>query len=402
MKGPLLTRLSLQGLHQAPPQQLGAIRLVPLLRDRVLGDLRLGRRHYDALAVVSVDSQIDEPGRKYVSYVPHALVMSWTQDGSPVTACGTQLEETDAGPSPPPSGPRRPVPPARPARPVRPVQLLHRMAQREGDRRLRFLPLHLAMEGFLSLFFGGPDIAWSEYAKQALRHGLSPRWETSVPGRAVPLLEDALRVFEIHEGQCGVLFYVADALASAFVVPHPADYRLLHRTLVEDFYGELVYHYARQYDTVVPLVSEHTGARPQSLAELRAVFEKAQQPWRGLSDLLAGRLLGCEVQSTRVYRAGDFLLQRFITRLRLEEDNHIGEAITRADGELEYLKSYRLSVAQARRAYLLQVLATHKWSLDAAARSVNQDVPQFSARLVSAGFGYLLSEPVLRLARKAR
>lgn len=392
MKEPLLTRLSFQGLHQAPPQQLGAIRLVPLLRTRVLGDLRLGRRHYDALAVVSVDSQIDEPGRKYVSYVPHALVMSWTQDGSPVTACGTQLEENDAGPSPP-SGARRPV---------KPVQLLHRMVQREADRRLRFLPLYLAMEGFLSMFFGGPDIAWSEYSKQALRHGLSPRWETSAPGRAVPLLEDALRVFEIHEGQCGVLLYVADALASAFVVPHPADYRLLHRTLIEDFYGELVYQYARLYKTVVPLTSEHTGARPQSLAELRAVFEQAQQQWRGLSELLAGRLLGCEVQSTRVYRAGDFLLQRFITRLRLEDDNHIGEAITRADGELEYLKTYRLSAAQARRAYLLQVLAAHKWSLDAAARSVNQNVQQFSSRLVSAGFGYLLSEPVLRLARKAR
>jgi hypothetical protein len=50
-----------------------------------------------------------------------------------------------------------------------------------------------------------------------------------------------LRVFEIHEGQCGVLVFVADHLASAFVVPHPEDYRLLHRTLIEDFYGELIF-----------------------------------------------------------------------------------------------------------------------------------------------------------------
>lgn len=79
---------------------------------------------------------------------------------------------------------------------------------------------------------------------RALRHGLSPRVEEAYTGAAVRGLEDALRIFEIHAGQCGVLVYVADALAVAFVVPHPADYRALHGTFVHDLYGELIYHYA--------------------------------------------------------------------------------------------------------------------------------------------------------------
>ncbi|NEE16224.1 hypothetical protein G3M58_58355, partial [Streptomyces sp. SID7499] len=52
------------------------------------------------------------------------------------------------------------------------------------------------------------------------------------------------RIFEIHPDQCGVMVYVSDALAAAFVVPHPDDYRLLHASLVEDLYGELVHQYA--------------------------------------------------------------------------------------------------------------------------------------------------------------
>ncbi|MFF8376398.1 hypothetical protein ACF07V_09750 [Streptomyces sp. NPDC015661] len=37
----------------------------------------------------------------------------------------------------------------------------------------------------------------------------------------MPGLGEALRVFELHPGQCGLLLYVTDALAAAFVVPHP-------------------------------------------------------------------------------------------------------------------------------------------------------------------------------------
>src|SRR5690606_35292178 len=157
-----------------------------------------------------------------------------------------------------------------------------RMARKAGRNRLRFLPLQMALEGYLALHFGGPEIAWEEWARRAVAKGPSPRCEEAYLGqegrgleealrvfeirpgqlarRAVAKglsprceevylglevrgLEEALRVFEIHPGQCGVMVYVADALASAFVTPHPDDYRALHPTLIEDLFGELVYVY---------------------------------------------------------------------------------------------------------------------------------------------------------------
>lgn len=35
----------------------------------------------------------------------------------------------------------------------------HRLAKRRPGDRLRFLPLHLALEGYLALHFGGPPAA---------------------------------------------------------------------------------------------------------------------------------------------------------------------------------------------------------------------------------------------------
>lgn len=103
------------------------------------------------------------------------------------------------------------------------------------------------MEGFLSMFFSGLDIAWSEYSQYALSHGLGCRFESSFSGHYIPGLEDALRVFEIHETLVGVLVFIAEAFTSAFVVSTPQDYRALHTSLLEDFYGELIYQYGLLY-----------------------------------------------------------------------------------------------------------------------------------------------------------
>ncbi|MDP6447860.1 MAG: hypothetical protein QF805_28970, partial [Pirellulaceae bacterium] len=98
-------------------------------------------------------------GLKYYSYIPHAFVASWTNDGSPVAEFGVRLERSDAKKSK--GG----------------AQMIKRMLRREGGDRLRFLPLHVALEGYLSLHFGGPDMAWSEYSRQAMSAGLDPRCE---------------------------------------------------------------------------------------------------------------------------------------------------------------------------------------------------------------------------------
>ncbi|MGB3651055.1 MAG: hypothetical protein WBA41_07570 [Rivularia sp. (in: cyanobacteria)] len=388
MKKNLLTNISLKGLEIAPSQVRGAVRIVPLLRRNIRSDLRLMNRSYDEdLTVVSLEKNIN-----YYAYVPHGLVMSWTDDGSPVAALGGQINRHKNQPN---DGKRL-------DRGYGSVRLMHRMRKRESNHQLRFLPLHLAMEGFLSMFFSGPDIAWSEYSKYALSHGLGCRYETAVEGRYISRLEDALRVFEIYPNQVGVLVFVAEALASAFVVPTPEDYRLLHASLLEDFYGELIYQYGLLYDTTYPMDVSVNESEINSLKTLRLAIEKMRMDWASFQGFMAEGILGRSLQSKIVYNAGPFTLQRFITDIQLKEENHIGEAIIRENGELEYLKTFRLSKVQTKRVYLLSQLAEYNWNLEATAKALGNNYDEFVHRLEKAGFGYLLNSQVRQLAKRRK
>ena len=364
--------IALAGLTPAPAQQWGAVRMIPLLRRATPGDLRLRPRKVDATAVVVGD------GTAYYAFMPHAYVMQWTDDGQPIAAVGAQLHARGVH-----SAPRQ-------------TPILHRMAKREDRNALRFLPLHLAMEGFLGLHFGGPDVAWHEYSREALASGLSPRSERAVPGLWIAGLEEALRVFEIHDDQVGVLVFVADALASAFVVPHPDDYRALHRSLLSDFYGELLFQYGLLYREVQSFDLEIDATTITSLEQLREAVEAGRRLWHDHSALMTHGLLARSTRWQTVHRAGPFRLRRFIGELNPEHEGHIGEAIQRADGTLEYLKTYRLSAAQVRRAYLLERLAAHDWHLGRCAESFGDTVPALLVRLRNAGFGYLLKPHILR------
>lgn len=384
-RSPLLDAVPLRGLEVAPSQVWGGIRIVPLLRREIREDLRLARRSYaEDLMVVSLDGELLAPGIKYLSYVPHGLVVSWSTDGTAAAAFGTQLDSRDG---------------KRFAKGPFTVRVAHRMARREDKNRLRLLPLHLAMEGFLALHFGGPDVAWSEYSRRALAKGLDPRGEQAVPGSWIPGLEDALRVFEIHDRQVGVLLFVADALASAFVVPHPDDYGALHRTLLEDFYGTLLFQYGL-HATTSHMEATIDETRVSSLADLRRELAGMRAEWGSFHEQMATGLFGKKLRSERVYRAGPFQLERFATDLDRSEENHIGEAIIRDSGDLEYLKTYRLSAAQTRRAFLLSQLASQNWNLDATAVLLKQSKDELIRRLEKAGFGYLLKEHVLQAARR--
>jgi hypothetical protein len=256
------------------------------------------------------------------------------------------------------------------------------------------------MEGFLSMFFSGPDIAWSEYSKYALSHGLGFRVEYSYSGRYIDGLENALRVFEIYPQQVGVLLFVAEALASAFVVPTPEDYRLLHTSLIEDFYGELLYQYSFFHETTYPMSVSVDESQVRDLKSLRAAIQNIRSDWATFQGFMAEGLFKRRLLSKKVYTATPFMLQRFITDLRLKEENHIGEVIIRDNGELEYLKTYRLSDAQTRRVYLLSQLAEHNWNLDATARKLGQTHEELVLRLEKAGFGYLLNQQVRQAALK--
>ncbi|ROP37131.1 hypothetical protein EDD40_2419 [Saccharothrix texasensis] len=368
--------LDLTGLTTRAAQVWGGVRLVPLTRDEPVTGLRLHARvHGYQVGVVEVDRRTH-----YVSYVPHGFVATWSDDDTPVAAYGTQLERGTAG-GKPPHGMR--------------LRLHRRTARRVERNRLRFLPLHVAVEGYLALHFGGPEVVWEEWSQRAVRRGLSPRVEEAYVGAEVEGLADAVKHFEIHPDQCGVLVYVADAPAAAFVVPHPDDYRALHTTLLQDLYGELVHHYAT-LATPVPPFDVRLPDDVASLADLRAAAAREQAEWARFHDLtMAGGLLGESYATSRVHRVGDFALSRFLPTFRVKEENHIGELITDRDGRTAYLKSFRLSEAHIRRGHLLTNLAAHHWHLATTAAALGVTEPQLGLRLQAAGFGALLREDVL-------
>lgn len=365
--------VELRGLSLAPSQIWRGVRLVPVLRDQPIEDLRLDPICYgDEIGVVSL------PDRTlYTGFVPHAFVASWTSSGEPVAALGTQASNGRA--------PQRGFP----------VRFHHRLAKRVRERgtatqRLRFLPLHTAFEAYLALHFRGPNVAWPEYSALALSQGLNPRVETIMPGEWIEGLEDALRVFEILEGQVGVLIFVADALAAAFVVPHPADYRRLHRTLLGDFYGELIYRYAGQYNQLAPMASAIPAERVSSISDLQRELGRMRARWAEFLYGMASGLLHGNVHFERVYRLGRHQLCRFLPEFSLDQENHIGELIRTPTGETAYLKTFRLSAAQVRRGYLLTMLARHDWNLQQTAEAMKVPVAELRLRFAHAGFVSLL------------
>ncbi|MGI5169203.1 ARPP-2 domain-containing protein [Spirillospora sp. CA-253888] len=369
-------RYRLTGLRTMPAQVWGAVRLVPLVRDTPVPGLRLHQRLYDEPHLVDVGD-----GSVYASYIPHAFVATWEGDREPAAAYGTRLLDKDL----------------KGIRPPRmPIRTTRRMARRVDKDRLRFLPMHLALEGYLALHFGGPEISWAEWSARAVRTGLSPRCEESYLGAQVRGLDDALRIFEIHPGQCGVLVYVADALATAFVVPHPEDYRALHRTLLEDQYGELIYQYGRMGLPAGDLGGRIDQARVRSLADLRAEAARVREEWAAFhDDVMAARLFDEEGTVREVQYLEGFALSRFLPSFRLRREGHIGEAITDDDGNVAYLKSFRLSDGQTKRGHLLSGLAANDWSLKLTAAALGTDETTLALRLDRSGFGHLLRQDVL-------
>lgn len=363
----LMQRLNFDQFRLGVTQVLGSVRLAPVLRQDCPGDLRLGKVGVATGLVDSTDGKAT-----YVSYFPHALIARFAEDGAALVPQGTQLGQ--------------------PGR----LRKLARVYRRTGRDELTFLPLHVAMEGFLALHFKGPEIAWPEYVRQVRRRGLGFRFETSASGWVVKGLERALACFEWHPDQVGSLLFVDDEFLAAFVVSHPDDYRQLHRSLVTDFFTEQVLHYG-----YLRAAEDRVAFGPaKNLGELRHELARHRQQHHELNRLRAQSLIDREVQAHQVYKLGPFRLQRFCTDLARGVDNHIGEAILRADGRLEYLKTYRLSEAQSRRAFLLRSLAEADWNLTLAAENLAcADEEEVARLLIHAGFGYLLNPELVRRVR---
>jgi hypothetical protein len=369
--------ISLDRLTLAPAQILGSIRLVPILRDHSPGDLRLFQRPHTADVTIA---QLNAQHLAYYAYVPYGIILSWSDDGTPAIANDTQLFKAD--------GKKHKLGGIE-------AQWLSRMTKPIGPNLLRFLPLHLAMEGFLGMYFSGPRFAWKDYSKAALSQGLGLRYEYVWGGRSIEGLEAALRIFEIHDNQVGVMVFVAEALASICIVPSPEDYRLMHGSLIEDFYGELIYHYSQYYDeSWLGDRLQINDAQISNLTDLNAAIVKIRSDWSDTHRFMAEGVLGRPLETRSVYSNSKFALERFMTQLDIEGQNYIGEQIVRPSGELEYLKLFRLSEEQSRRVWLLQQLDRQDWNIDATAKQLGCDRVEFIRRMERAGWGYLLNNAI--------
>lgn len=225
---PTPNKLTLQGLVPGPSQVWGMIRLVPLIRPESCEGLRIASIALPGpdYKQVVVEGTPSKPKTTYTSYIPHGLIVTQGGDARQAQVSWQSQLASEAKLS------------QRSAKQFARAGKLHRIVKRLDRRAVRMLPMHMALEGFLALHFGGPDIAYEYYSQRSLRHGLSPRVEYGLAGWSIPGLGNALSRFELYEGQCGMLIYVGDELATAFVVSHPHDYKRLHMSVLEDMYAK--------------------------------------------------------------------------------------------------------------------------------------------------------------------
>lgn len=367
-----MNTLTFEHLQLAPGQVWGNLRLVPIVRTGPLSGLRLHRSVYpEAIRAVQVEHRAD---MWYGSYIPHGYVLDWG-DQAPQAQLGSQLlaaEKRLTG---------------------TPIPALARMAKRQARQRLRFLPLHLAVEGFLAQHFHAPTLLWPEYAGKVRAQGLSPRVEIAFPAHWLPGLEQALRLFEIHPGQVGMMLFVADALAAISLFPNPDDYRLLHCDLLQDLYAELIVHYALCYPYAVPPLQAKHAENVTELADLRRVLAELRADLHAFQHWMGQGVWQQAWQRQTVYQAGPAQLERFITPLDADQEGHIGEII-HIDGRLEYLKTFRLSTDQLIRARWLNDLAAHQWHLERTFTRLGLTFDQGVRRLEKAGLGELIRRPL--------
>jgi hypothetical protein len=168
---------------------------------------------------------------------------------------------------------------------------------------------------------------------------------------------------------------------------------------LQDFFGELIWQYAVMYPSLPPC---DFPARPESirsLADLRGSIEEMRREWAAFGHTASVGLLDVPVTAETVYEAGPFRLERFIGSLNPSDENHIGERIVAPDGSLQYLKTFRLSAAQTRRAYLLRQLADHDWSLESIAKKYNLTTNDVLLQYENNGYGWLFHQHVMDAAR---
>lgn len=354
----LPTHLPLTGLVAAPSQVWGRIRLVPLLRPGCPADLRLGLQ----AAVPHLADVVTVPGGAYIAYVPHALVARWSEDGEPAAVESTTLAH----------GSRKPT-----------FVIRHqRMRQRTDDRSVRMLPLHLAMNAFLERWIAGPEIVWPGWTRTARSRGFSPRTERSVPGRQLPDLAEALRLFEILADQVGVAVLVDDTLASVSVYAHPDDYRALHGALLEDCYSP-IFQALGPGAGELPVLDAPLRGAPATVDDLRSLVAGHRSFLAEAAWSVTAPFWETPVEMELSYELGRFRLTHFLAPEGPAP--FLGECILRPDGSLGYLRTYRLERDALRRFQLLRTFAREDWEPKRTAAALGLSLDELEQRMEGLG-----------------
>lgn len=354
-------RIKLQGLLPGTPQTLGALRLVPLLRASVEGaPLRLARPEATVREELHETPGVDPDA---TVLLPHGMIVRWDAQGAPQAAFGSALV--------PPVGRRGGAAP-------HVTRVEARLGRREAGGRARWAPGPLCLEGLVLASAGAPASSWTALSG-------SPRGEAL--GRATRTThEEALRMFEPLEGQCGLLAYAGDSLEFALVLPHPEDHLHAHRAIIEDLLAASLARYGRvQGPPGAPL----KGLYAPTFDAVREAVASARRPWLPPSVTDARGLFPEDL--TEVSRASvrPFTLLRLVTSLTRGAAQHVVEAVLRQDGALCFLLAFQLSEAQSRRLFTLRALASQGWRYAAAAARLRKTEAQLRAELLAAGYGPL-------------
>ncbi len=137
----------------------------------------------------------------------------------------------------------------------------------------------------------------------------------------------------------------------------------------------------------------------RTLDDLRKGILIMRREWAEFGETAASGFALHPYAVQRVYQAGPFRLERFVGNFDPESENHIGERILADDGTLQYLKSYRLSASQTRRAFMIKQLADFDWNIEAIAAKYSTTPNQILLRYEQQGYGWLFHQHIMDAAR---
>lgn len=348
-------RLPITGLSVAPSQRFGALRLVPLVRDKPVEKLRLDR-------VPPLEREPAVAGEKpVVVVVPHGVLAHW-ESGVPCFSIGTRVSvgsDLDRFP---------------------PLDL--GWSPREDGTRVRFAPLALLQESLIVSSLGAPSARLVPFVK-TLRPELlrATRLDASA--------EEALRTFEPYDGQCGVLVYAADTLLAAVVLPHADDYALVHRAIVTDALGPWLKTYGAS-GPVRDFAATLDGRAVRTLDDLRTALNETRARWASPEVLYEGKLLPAAASATDVKTVAGFATARFTTPLLSGGGTFIGDAVYGRDRALASLVMLRLSAAQSRRMFFMQLVVMSQCNLKVLAGTLRAPIDETARRVKNNGCNYLI------------